>query len=549
MHLRRYYILSKVFILSFIILTFRLFYIQVCTGEKLAKAATAQRVVSAEIKKPRGGILDRNGIPLTNRKVNAEIVLKPLFLRDRMGDVEQICQILGIEFNKIRREIEVKKEPILIDTEQEKKNMVLSLQIQGVSAVNSLERYDKDTLAKHVIGYLNRVDQIGETGIEKSFEDLLKLNSESSVAVITDARDNLLQGLGYRIISKDDEKNKNNVRLTLDYHIQKVVEEVMKENKIKGAVVIEDVSTGDILAMASKPDFDQNNVGKYLDSPGNELFNRAVASYNLGSIFKIIDVAAYFESSVSMDEHNYCTGLIQIGDKEYRCFNGTSHGDVDLTSAFAQSCNAYFIKMGIKLGNKSLLEMAKRFGIGTATGVKEQGIMESAGNIPVKKYYTDGEIANISIGQGDILATPLQVADMIATIANGGIKNRVSIVDALVDHQGEELQSLRIKEGKRIISREIAEKIKVLMEEVTISGTGRRANLEEFGGSGGKTGSAETGQYINGDKVVHAWFAGYFPRKYPRYSIAVFVENGKSGSEAAVPVFTEIAEKLAGLGY
>ena len=549
MPLHRNLIVFRAILLVFVCLTARLLYLQVFAGDKLAKSATAQRITSADINKPRGDILDRNGIPLTNRKAKVTLVLKPLYLRDRIEEVESICRILGLEFSKIRREVEMKKEPILIDTDEQGKNMVMALQIQGVSVINSLDRYDAGSLARHVLGYLNRIDKIGETGVEKYFEKYLQVNKEASVAVITDARDNLLQGLGYRIISRSGGSGKSNVRLTLDYHIQKTVEAVMTKNKVKGAVVVEDVNNGDILAMVSKPDFDQNNVGAYLDSPNNELFNRAVASYNLGSIFKIIDAAAYLESSHRLEDDHYCTGSIRIGDKEYRCSNGVGHGYVDITQAFAVSCNTYFIKMGIKLGNKDLLDMAKNFGIGSSTGVKEQGIAESSGILPVRSYYTDGDIANISIGQGDIMATPLQVADMAAIIANGGIRNKINIVDSIVNDRGELIKGIRVNEGKRVLSRSVADKLKLLMEEVTITGTAKRAKLEEYGGAAGKTGSAETGQYINGEKVVHAWFAGYFPKYYPKYSMAVFVENGKSGSEAAVPLFAEIVEELAKLGF
>lgn len=542
-------IFLRIFLIIFICLIVRFAYLQIFVGEKFSKAAAAQRVSTADINKPRGDILDRNGIPFTNRNIRSTIVLKPLFLRDKMEEVEKLCQLLDLDFDKIRKEIEGKKEPILLDVSETQKNAVIQLKIQGVSAINSLERYAPDTLAKHILGYLNRIDQIGETGVEKFYENKLKQDKENSVAVVTDARDNLLQGIGYRILSGSRQNSKVNVQLTLDYHFQKAVESIMEKHGIRGSVVIEDVKTGDILAMASKPDFDQNNIARYLNSPRNELFNRAVASYNLGSIFKIIDAAAYLESNKTMDNEFFCTGSIRIGDKEYRCFNGVSHGKIDFTQAFALSCNCYFIRMGIILGNNNLLEMAKRFGLGTVLGVNAQGIAESSGNLPVKKYYTDGDIANISIGQGEIMSTPLQAADIAASIANGGIKNRVNIVSSLVDENGEEVEKIRLVESKRIISRSVADKVKDLMDEVTISGTGKKAGLEEFGGAGGKTGSAETGQFANGEKVVHAWFSGYFPRQFPRYSAAVFVEDGKSGGEAAVPIFAEIAQEIIQMGY
>lgn len=320
----------------------------------------------------------------------------------------------------------------------------------------------------------------------------------------------------------------------------------------KGAVVIEDVVSGDIVSMVSKPDFNPNTIEEYLNSPNNELFNRAVASYNLGSIFKIIVLASAYNSNINPQMYYFCPGYFSLGDKEFRCssYYKGGHGLVSLEEAFASSCNPYFIELGLKVGHKSILETARLFGLGTVTGISSQGINESSGNLPDgNRNFTYGDMANISIGQGDVMATPLQVADIVATIANGGIKNKINIVDSIVDSRGNQIKKIREDKGQRIISKEVCDKIKHLMEEVTITGTGTKANLDAYGGAGGKTGSAETGQYINGEKVVHAWFAGYFPKRNPKYSISVFVENGKSGGTVAAPIFEEIAKNIMNKGY
>ncbi len=142
------------------------------------------------------------------------------------------------------------------------------------------------------------------------------------------------------------------------------------------------------------------------------------------------------------------------------------------------------------------------------------------------------------------MLTPLQVSNIIATIANGGIKNTVNIVDSIVDSEGNTVEKIKKQKGERILSKEICDNIKSFMEEVTINGTGTNANLDAYGGAGGKTGSAETGQVIDGEKVVHAWFAGYFPKTNPKYSIVVFIEDGKSGGNVAAPIFKEIAKNI-----
>jgi len=408
-------------------------------------------------------------------------------------------------------------------------------------------------LARHIIGYVNKSDRIGAAGIEASYENILNSGTDKIVGVITDATDNPLYGLGYRLMDEEKKGKKLNVKLTLDYHIQKIVEEVMTEHNVSGAVVVEDVNSGDIVAMASKPDFDQNRVDEYLDSPGKELFNKAVASYNLGSIFKIIDAASALESHQYLDDKFFCKGYIEVGDKIIKCgsYDTGGHGEVNITRAFALSCNPYFIELSIRMGPERIIEMARKLGFGSITGIKNQGVDESGGSLPDinRKNFTHGDTANMSIGQGEVLATPIQVADLVATVANGGIKNKINIVDSIVDEDGNKVSNIKKQEGRRVMSKKTSDFIRSMMEEVVDTGTGAGVRLEEYGGSGGKTGSAETGLSSEKGNVVQAWFAGYFPRVNPKYSIAVFVEDGRAGNKTAAPVFEAIAEKIMRKGY
>ncbi len=546
MNMKRACLLLIGFTAAIFMLTIRLYYLHIHAGKELSIYANTQRISDINIDIPRGNILDRNYIPITNRTKEINILLKPLYLREKEDETAHIAHILDIDFNKLKREIDFKKTPIILSCNQREKDALTKLNSQGISFINSLKRYNENSIAKHVTGYINKIDKTGQTGIEKYFQDTLKLDSTSSVGVITDAKNNLVSGLGYRFI-EPEKVPKLNVKLTVDYHIQRIAEDVLEKSGLKGAVVVEDVVNGDIVAMVSKPDYDPNNIEKYLSSSDKELFNRAVASYNLGSIFKIIALASAYENKIDPNMNYFCPGYIVLGDKEFKCSSHASggHGLINLEEAFAASCNPFFIELGIKVGHKNIINTAKKFGFGTFTGVNSQGVEESSGLLPdTNRFFTHGDIANISIGQGDVLCTPLQVADMVATIANGGIKNKVNIVDSIIDSTDNILKVIKSEEGKRIIAKDVCDKIKHLMEKVTISGTGIKANLDEYGGAAAKTGSAETGQYINGEKIVHAWFAGYFPRLNPRYSVAVFIENGKSGGAIAAPIFEEIARDI-----
>ncbi|AUG57206.1 peptidoglycan D,D-transpeptidase FtsI family protein [Acetivibrio saccincola] len=539
---KRLYILLFFFSVSIISLIIRFFYIQVQVGERLAVSATSQRISSLDIKSHRGNILDTNSIPFTNRVNEVFVVIKPLNLKGNEKAIKIIANILNVNPGELKRLVDFKKEPIIYMTDNNTKTILIKERLPGISFINSLKRHDNSGIAKHVTGYLNKADGIGQTGIEKSYDQVLNLNSKSSIGMVTYPSDNFLAGLGYRFLNPVNYK-KLHVKLTLNYHIQKIAENALDKRNLKGAVVIQNVLNGDVVAMVSKPDFDPDKIDEYLDSPDKELFNRAVASYNLGSIFKTIVLASAYLDNKTPPSNFYCPGYLMLGDKEFKCSSYASggHGFVDVKKAFASSCNSYFIELGINTGIENILETAKKF----FTGINVQGIEESNGHLPQPgKYYTHGDIANISIGQGDILATPLQVSNIIATIANGGIKNTVNIVDCIVDSDGNIVKKIKKEEGERILPKEICDNIKSYMEEVTISGTGTKANLDAYGGAGGKTGSAETGQVIDGERVVHAWFAGYFPKANPKYSIVVFIEDGKSGGDVAAPVFKEIAKEI-----
>ncbi len=544
---KRIVLIFFVFTTSLVALTVRFCYLHLAQGDELSSAASSQRLSSATIEKPRGKIVDKNLIPLTGRSIKTSVLLEPFFLKGKVDSIGRICDVLGLDFNKLKSELDYKRQPVILESDYRCREDLLKLGIKGVSVINMTERYGKNSVAWHVLGYLNQVDQTGSSGIEKAYENILKTDGENSINVITDAKDNLVEGIGYRIKKESITGKKLNIKLTIDYHIQKIVESVMEKNNITGAVVVEDVLNGDVVAISSKPDFRQNDVGNYLESPGKELFNRAVASYNIGSIFKIISAARALESGISLGGDYFCSGALTLGNRDFKCssFEKGGHGMIDFNNAFALSCNTYFIELGLKIGARNMVDMAGKFGLGKVTGLSSQGIDESCGMLPdLTKPYTDGDVANLAIGQGNVMATPVQIADIVATVANGGIKNRLNIVDSVVDEVGNKENEIKVNEGKRIISKQTAEKIKELMEAAANYGTAVRANIPEFGGAGGKTGSAETGQYTNGEKIVHAWFAGYFPRVNPRYSVAVFVENGKSGGDAAAPLFKEIGEEI-----
>jgi peptidoglycan glycosyltransferase/penicillin-binding protein 2 len=289
-------------------------------GDSLVKETASQRMNNVKIESARGDFLDKNGISFTNRSPKITAVLKPALLKDKLAEVEKICSLVGLDSEKINDKIQRYNTPILIDVDQETKSVISEMQLEGVSFINSLNRYNTDTKAKHLLGYLNKADKVGSNGLEKLYEKTLNYGNEDVLTVVTDGNNNILSGLGYRIIKSGEKKNKKlDIKLTIDYHIQSIVEQVLEKEGLTGAVVVEDVSNGDIVAMCSKPDFDPNDVEKYLSNNKKPLFNRAVAQYNIGSVFKLVDLSAIFEKEPDYNMVFNCPGYVQIADTLFKC--------------------------------------------------------------------------------------------------------------------------------------------------------------------------------------------------------------------------------------
>ncbi|NLY44057.1 MAG: peptidoglycan glycosyltransferase [Clostridiaceae bacterium] len=539
----RFLVIAIIFL--FLCLLGRFYYLQVVEADTLTRQVTRQRALDTTLKYTRGYIYDRNMIPFTDREDRYYIIVIPGLIKDGEKVIGGLSGFTGYSREEIEETFREQVPVTYIVENYLEQEIREVLDDPSIKIIPLSKRYGKESLARHIIGYVNEADQTGFSGIEKAFDSYLNERKPQSIGMVGDAIKRSIPGLGYRVINCFSNNEGEAVRLTLDYHIQSIVEKVMDKRMGQGAVIVTDVKSGDILALASRPNYDQEHVEQYIDSDGSELVNRVFSPYDAGSIFKIVVAAAALEkNTVSLDTPFTCTGYIDVDDMAFMCHKSDGHGELSFMEGFANSCNPVFIDTGLKVGYKSIIEMAKRFGFGSSLYLFD-GLIQEKGNIPDKKYVSARETANISIGQGEILVTPIQVADMVTTIANNGVRKKLNLVDAIVMDDGSIVKDMRIKGETRIISAEVAKKIQRMMEEVTLSGTGANVRMEHYGGVAGKTGSAETGWVMeNGSTKVHAWFAGYFPIKDPKYAMVVFVENGRQGGSAAAPVFRDIAEEI-----
>ncbi|MBC7765922.1 MAG: penicillin-binding protein 2, partial [Hyphomonadaceae bacterium] len=352
----------------------------------------------------------------------------------------------------------------------------------------------------------------------------------------------VISDFGVRAVNCADDTRLGGVKLSLDYRLQQIVEQAA-DKLTKGAIVMVDVTNGDVVATASRPQFSQNQPSKSMGGTHSELVNRAFQPYNIGSIFKIVVAATALENNtVNLFDPFKCTGKITVDGRDFACHNAEGHGDIDFQKAFTQSCNPVFIDVALKTGYQAIYDKAKALGFGNAIPLGEN-VGEQSGNLPPPHFSTPQSVANFAIGQGDFLATPIQVADLMTCIANGGERKKLNLLDSVLDASGETEKTLKTFKNLRVIEQRVAEKIKQMLTETVTSGTGKNAQIAEFGNAAGKTGSAETGWIgEDGKTMVQAWFAGYFPVKQPKYALVVMVENGGKGGTAAAPIFQAIAK-------
>ena len=414
---------------------------------------------------------------------------------------------------------------------------ILKLENPDLKIVSNLIGRDKSQkLAWHILGMI--ADGKGQSGLEYTLEPVLNQPLFSaSLRSLADATNKPLPGLGLRSI---EHQNPNGFYLTIDISIQMAVEQILDQEKICGAVVVLNVNNGDILAMASRPLVNLTNMGASITDPESPFINRAVTAYPPGSIFKTVILCAGLDSGlVFEDEYFEDQGFLQLGDKRWNCTTsgGKGHGFLSLTEAYAFSCNPVFIELALRLTPGLIADYAEKFGFGRPVNI---GLVEAAwGDLPTGIGLSLGERANLALGQQVVSATPLEVASLVQTIANDGVRFGPRLLLGKTGERGE-LIEFSLGSGKRVIGKETAVQVQKMMAAVLKYGTGRQGQPACEGG--GKTGTVQNSE--GQDLPDHAWFAGYAPLRRPRYAVAVFCEKGASGGKTAAPIFRKIVDEI-----
>ncbi len=516
----------------------RLFQIQVLDFSKYARLAGEQHGLLLQKNQLRGPIYDRNGKLLRSSIPKWYLLIKNNIpeLRDEYRD-----SLSFLDDGFIR---EAKADPTkgyliyskpLRDSEI---TQITNLRNPNLKIVSNLIGRDApEKTAWHILGTV--AGDKGQFGLEYTLEPVLNQYSYSaSLRSLTDATKRPLPGLGLRTIQS---QNPNGFYLTIDLFIQKTVEQILDEEKISGAVVVLDVQTGDILAMASRPLVNLANLQASLTDPESPFINRAVTAYPPGSVFKTVLLCAGLDSGlVFEDEYFKDEGFYQLGNKRWSCTTaeGKGHGFLNLTEAFAYSCNPVFIELALRLSPGLITDYAEKFGFGKPVNIS---LFDAAwGELPTGIDLSLGERANLALGQQIITVTPLEVASFVQTIANDGVRLEPRLLLGKTGAVGGLIEFIHSEPEIRVIKRKTAHQVQKMMAAVLEYGTGREGQPACKGA--GKTGTVQNSK--GQDLPDHAWFAGYAPLREPRYAVAVFCEKGASGGKTAAPIFRKIVDKI-----
>lgn len=338
----------------------------------------------------------------------------------------------------------------------------------------------------------------------------------------------------------------NDIVLTIDFELQQYIDDVM--GQYKGSVVVMDADSGEILAMVSHPTYNPNQLDGKLE--GDALYNRATEGlYPPGSVFKIVTAVSALDNLEGVMEREFqCNGSIDIDGETIPCFNREKHGNINLNEAMIHSCNTIFAGLGVELGRDNLIKTAESFGFNQDFLFRDLKV--STSKISLKSKESNGKLGWTSIGQGDVLVTPLHMAMISAAIANNGVMMEPRLLKQVIGRDDKILEDFEPRFFKRITSSENAKIIQNMLKAVVEEGTGKNANIGGIS-IAGKTGTAEK-QDENGSWKNNAWFVGFAPADEPRLSIAVVLENmpeGQTGGVAAAPLAAKIIKKAVELGY
>jgi len=586
-------LLYVVLIMAFLGLMTRLVFLQIIQGERYTFLSENNRVRIKRIPGTRGMVLDRQGQLLIDSRPSFDLLFVPEDSKEPEKTLRLLAHYLGRDDQELLTTLEENKkrpafEEVVLGRDVDWSTVVAlethQLDLPGVTLRARPRRsYAQGLTSAHVLGYMGEIgsrqlkllkdqgyvvgDEIGQYGLERRWEEVLRGQSGGQ-QVEVDAL-----GRRVRVLHEVPDTPGYTIHLTLDRELQETAFEAL--NGKEGTIVALDVHTGAILAMVSTPAFDPNVFARGIKAEEwrelikdrlRPLSNRATqGQYPPGSTFKVSMAIAGLEEGVLQPEARiFDPGYYNFGNRAFRDWKKGGHGSVDLHKAIVESCDVYFYQLGPRIGVDRIAKWARAFGLGDKTGIALDD--ERSGIVPDsewkrKKYrqpWFPGETVSIAIGQGYLTVTPLQLANMIATVANGGTLYRPRLVSRVESVDGATVREYGPEKIRAIeIKPTTLERIHNALADVVNApgGTGgaARSAMVEIAG---KTGTAQVvemkGGYVKTEQLAyfnrdHAWFVSYAPVQNPQIAVVVLIEHGGHGGDAAAPLAKKVIEKYIAL--
>jgi penicillin-binding protein 2 len=577
--------LLAVFIIAFTVVLFiRLWYLQAVRGDFYYEQAESNRIRPVKIRPPRGVIYDRMGRPIVENALTFDISLVPEDAPDLERTIRNMSSIVKIDEASIRKALDeaasvrTKYDPVKIREEATWDEVALVEAHQEDLAGTIIEpehrrHYPYEGLASHQLGYIGKVSQTqrkqeqtdigmlaGQGGLEKIYDKLLR-GTPGRRMIQVNAAGRKVKDLGI-----EEPRPGTDMYLTIDLDAQKAAEEGLGNRA--GAVVAMDPNSGEILALASHPNFDPNMFPRgispqdwvrLMDDSSHPMYNRAIQSvYPPGSTFKIVVALAGLEYGViNPDEEITCHGSLKSGNHSFRCWKKDGHGRISLHRAIVESCDVYFYTMGERIGWDRVAAYARKLGYGTLTGIPMPD--EKPGLIPTEEWkkkrtgdiWRGGDTFINSIGQGFVLVSPIQACQLMSVVANGGYFYRPLLLKRSRNRETGEVRTYSTDlYGKIAIDPKALEEVRQALAGVIAEpgGTGHAARTP-LATVAGKTGTAQViaqkvaGRRLSVNTADHAWFVAYAPVENPKIAVAVVVEHGGHGGSVAAPIAKKVIEE------
>ncbi|MEN6461220.1 MAG: stage V sporulation protein D [Syntrophomonas sp.] len=535
------------FTVGFVLLSVRIFWVQFINGAELSEKATQNRMRDVPVESKRGIIFDRNGHELAISISTDSVYAIPAEIRKsgRQREIaHKLAQVLEMDEEKLYKRITQQSsfEWIKRQIDPAKSKKIRNMDLPGIDLTEESRRYyPKGTLASHVLG-ISGTDNTGLEGIDQYYNDLVG-GTKGRIIIEHDAAGRAIPEATHRYIAPVDGAN---LVLTLDETIQYITEreldKVFKQFKAKSAAaIVMDPTTGEILAIASRPTFDPNQYGNY---PAANRRNFAINdAYEPGSTMKITTAAMALEERTANPETKFfCPGYVKVGKETISCSNHKAHGSQTFAQIVENSCNVGFVKVGLDLGAEKYYQYIRAFGFGKKTGIDLPG--EAAGILVPQSRAKLIDLATMSMGQANAV-TPIQLTTAVSAVANGGKLMKPHLVKQVIDNTGKVIKKNNPVMVRKVISEETAKELCLILEGEVTQGTGKNAFIEGYR-VGGKTGTAQkispSGGYLPNEYV--ASFIGFAPANNPRLVALMVVDSPQGypyyGGWVAAPAVKEI---------